>query len=385
MARPSPAGDRATAAVARAVRRHHLLAPGERVVVAVSGGADSVFLLLALHDLARRWSLPLHVAHLDHGWRGADGAADARWVEALARRLGLTFHAGAVDAPGYARRQALSPEDAARRLRYAFLRDVCRDAGTTVAATGHTEDDQLETIILACLRGSGPVGLGGMDWSAPLPAPGGIGLRLVRPLLALSREAVRRALRSIGQDWREDATNLDARQPRSRVRQEVLPLLEAVAPGARRAVLRSATLAAQAGAYLRRAGQEAANALFSRHGGAWRARRADFLALDLPVRSEALRWAVAQVQGSAESAEAPAPLPEWAHVQGALETIERGRGGAVAWLAPAVQVRLERGWVMVERPAPQERLAPGERPTDDPADPGRGAPVPLSEESRRRP
>ncbi len=385
----------ALSTVDRSVREHQLLVPGEGVVVAVSGGADSVFLLSSLVALAGPLALRLHVAHIDHGWRGAAGAADALWVADLAGRLGLPYHGASVDAPQYARDHGLSPEDAARRLRYAFLGQVCQDVGVAVVATGHTEDDQLETIILALLRGAGPTALGGMGWSAPLPTPEPVGRRVIRPLLALTRGALRQALRASGQSWREDATNLDLRLPRSRVRLEVLPLLESVAPGARRALLRSASLTRQAGTYVGEVARGAAASLFQRHGTAQRARRAAFLALEPPLRGEALRWAVAelrsvqvaaQVQVATQVAEVRAP--EWAHVLGALEMIGRGRGGAVAWLAPGVQLRLERGWIVVEPQAtkvePQgimgreKDMAASERPPQDSASPVPASPVPGS-------
>jgi tRNA(Ile)-lysidine synthase len=318
-----------------------LFAPAERVVVAVSGGADSVFLLLALHGATARNGPSLHVAHLDHGWRGAAGAADGEWVAGLAGRLGLPHTEGCADAPAHARARRLSPEGAAREVRYAFLRDVCRETGATAVATGHTLDDQVETVLLALLRGGGPGALGGMRASAPFPAPESAGLRLARPLLELQREALRTALRARGQDWREDPSNLDPRLPRNRLRLEVLPLLEQIAPGYRRAVGRSAALVAGAADLLRLEAQRAAGALFRLQEGALGVSRRDFLALHPAVRAEALRYAVRQV--------APSPrAPEQAPLEGALEMVERGRGGAVAWLAPGVRLRLERGRVLVE-------------------------------------
>jgi tRNA(Ile)-lysidine synthase len=336
--------------VERAVRRHRLLARGQAVVVAVSGGGDSVFLLLSLHALAPRLQLALHVAHLDHGWRGASGAADAAFVAALAARLGLPYHGQRVAAPQLARAGRLSPEDAARRLRYAFLRDVCRDVGASTVATGHTQDDQVETILLAWLRGSGPEGQAPMEWAGPLPVPDAAGLRLVRPLLGLSRPAARAALRALDQDWREDATNADLDLPRNRLRLEVLPALESLSPGYRDAVVRAATLSAQAGAYLAQSACRAGAELFEAHGPALRAPRQDFLALDPALRGAVLRWAVCRLQGHTTDL-------EWAHVQGALETIERGRGGAVAWLSPRLRLRLAQRWLFVE-PSVAPSVAP---------------------------
>jgi tRNA(Ile)-lysidine synthetase-like protein len=327
------------------------LDPGTAVVVAVSGGADSVFLLRALHRLAGPRRLELTVAHLDHGWRGAAGAADAAWVAALAGTLGLPFRGGRVDAAAEARRRRRSPEDAARRLRYAFLRDVCRAVGAPAVATGHTADDQVETVLLALLRGSGPAGLAGMAAAGPLPAPGSAGLRLVRPLLGLERAALRPALEALGQPWREDATNLDPALPRNRLRLEVAPLLAALAPGYRRAVARAARLSGEAAAYLGEMGARAGNDLFRPEGAALVAERRALLALHPALRAAVLRWAVARcAEAGAATGVAPdrPAVPEAAHLDGALATLARGRGGATAWLTPGLRLRLERGRARIE-------------------------------------
>jgi tRNA(Ile)-lysidine synthase len=330
-------------AVERALRHDARVNPGETVVVAVSGGADSVFLLRALHTLAPTTGLSLHVAHLDHGWRGDAAVDDATWTKALAATLGLPFTARRVDAPALAATTGISPETAARQLRYTFLDQTAHDAGASVIATGHTADDQVETILLALLRGDGPAALGGMRPSGPLPVRCGAGRRLIRPLLDLRRDALRMALRELGQDWREDATNLDRRLPRNRLRLDVIPAPAAIAPGYASALRRSASLAREAGSYVRATAWAVAGDLFKLHPeGGLRARRADFLDLHPTLRGEALRWAVAQLEGNR-------PPPEWAHVQGALEMVQRGRGGAVAWLSPRIRLRLIAGWVSVER------------------------------------
>ena len=322
--------------------------PGAALVVAVSGGADSVFLLRALHRLAGSRRLALTVAHLDHGWRGPAGAADAAWVAALAAALGLPFRGGRVDAPAAARAGGRSPEDAARRLRYAFLRDVCREAGAAAVATGHTADDQVETVLLALLRGSGPAGLAGMAAAAPLPAPGSAGLRLVRPLLGLERAALRAALAALGQPWREDASNLDPGLPRNRLRLEVAPVLAVLAPGYRRAVARAARLSGEAAAYLGAQGALAGDELFRPDGAALVAQRRALLALHPALRAAVLRWAVARCAGAAGAAPERPAVPEAAHLEGALATLERGRGGATAWLTPGLRLRLERGRARIE-------------------------------------
>jgi tRNA(Ile)-lysidine synthase len=150
--------------VERALAANGVIQPGSRVVAAVSGGADSVFLLRALHALSAVRGFTVEVAHFNHGWRGSESDDDATFAADLSRTLGLTLHHAT--APR-ARRRGGSPEEVAREARYRFLARVAlaRDADVV---TGHTLDDQLETYLLGWLRGSGPVGASLMPSSAPL-------------------------------------------------------------------------------------------------------------------------------------------------------------------------------------------------------------------------
>lgn len=222
-------------AVARAVAEDALWATGAPLLVAVSGGADSLCLLGALLDLRARRDPhapgELVVATLDHGLRGLAGAADAAWVASLAHSLGLRCLTATVDARTEARTQHLSLEDAARRLRYRFLRQAARDVGVTRIVLAHTQDDQAETLLLHLLRGAGLSGLAGMR-----PLRGDI----VRPLLAVSRAQTLAYCAARGWEPRDDETNRDERYVRNRVRQRLLPELERINPRARQALARAA-------------------------------------------------------------------------------------------------------------------------------------------------
>ncbi|MCI0342551.1 MAG: tRNA lysidine(34) synthetase TilS [Planctomycetales bacterium] len=209
-----------------------VVADGDRVVVACSGGGDSVALLHLLRELPAAGGprLGLVVATLDHGIRGEESAADAAFVEALAARLGLPCRRGRADVPGLLARDGGSLEDLARRERYRFLGEVAREAGSSAIALAHTRDDQAETMLLRLARGAGPRGLGGMRALRPL-APGSP-IRIWRPLLGVCRDDLRAALHERGESWREDATNEDRHRARARVRHEALPALEAaLGPG----------------------------------------------------------------------------------------------------------------------------------------------------------
>jgi len=154
--------------VRRTIETHNLLASGDSVVVGVSGGPDSLCLLHVLMRLREEYDLRLHVAHLNHGTRGADSDADADFVAALAARWGLPCTIEKQDVPGLARAHKLAFEEAARRVRYAFLARVAAKVGATRIAVGHNADDQAETVLMHFLRGSGPAGLRGMLPATPI-------------------------------------------------------------------------------------------------------------------------------------------------------------------------------------------------------------------------
>lgn len=225
--------------VTRTVQAYDLLEPGQRVLVAVSGGPDSVALLYALAAVAPRWSLTLAVAHYNHRLRGEESTADEAFVTQLAASLGLPLH---VDrAPEVLSGAAL--EARTRRQRYAFLTDVATGDGWQRIATGHTLDDQAETVLMRLLRGSGGAGL-----SAIRPRRGPI----VRPLLDVPRRAVLEYLSERGVGFRTDVSNTDARFLRNRVRHQLLPELEALQPQVRRALASTADLVRRDGLWLDR-------------------------------------------------------------------------------------------------------------------------------------
>ena len=190
-----------------------LLEDGATVLAAVSGGADSMALLQLLHRLAPRRKLRLVVAHLDHALRRGS-AVDARFVLTQASSLG---HEVVTDRRPVVRQKQESPEEAARRVRRAFLLETAMKVDAGHIATGHTVDDQAETILLRLARGAGPSALAGMLPAGPGP--------FVRPLLSLERGELRSWLRRRRVPWREDPSNRSLLHDRNRVRRLVLPLL----------------------------------------------------------------------------------------------------------------------------------------------------------------
>ena len=215
-----------------------LLKPGLRLAVGVSGGADSVALLRALHERGSELGLVLHVAHLHHGLRGAEADGDLEFVRGLAAWLRLPFHEAHVDAGGEADRAGESIEEAARRLRYGWFRQLMASGEVEAVATAHTLDDQAETVCAKFLRGAWTEGLSGIHPRVEF-AEG----RIVRPLLGATRAEVEVYLKALGQGWREDSSNRDAAFTRNRIRHELLPLLEGWNPRLREHLAQMAVLA----------------------------------------------------------------------------------------------------------------------------------------------
>jgi tRNA(Ile)-lysidine synthase len=219
---------------ARALGAAGVPAPGAGVAVAVSGGADSLALLHALRVLAgpRRWRLA--VVTVDHGMRPGS-AADAAFAADHAKALGLPARVCTLTPGDLARHRAAGPEGAARAARYQALWPAADELGCPWLATGHTLDDQAETVLLQLLRGAGPDGLAAMAVRAG---------RLLRPLLGVRRAETRACCAAAGLAWREDPTNVGDGPLRNRVRHHLLPLLEELRPGATQALARTAALAA---------------------------------------------------------------------------------------------------------------------------------------------
>ncbi|MBN2311534.1 MAG: tRNA lysidine(34) synthetase TilS, partial [Candidatus Hydrogenedentes bacterium] len=200
------------------IARYHMLAPGARVMAAVSGGPDSVCLLHVL----RRLGYAVEVAHFDHQTRAGESMADAEAVAALAEGLAVPCHRETRPVEAEAAASALSFEDYARTVRYAWLIRITRERGCEALATGHHAGDQAETVLMRLLRGTGPQGLAGIPAVREED-----GVRIVRPLLAIGREEVLAFLDEGALAYRTDRTNADTRHLRNRIRHELIPELAA--------------------------------------------------------------------------------------------------------------------------------------------------------------
>ncbi|MEN8615134.1 tRNA lysidine(34) synthetase TilS [Dehalogenimonas sp. THU2] len=227
------------------ILRRELLSRGDRVVVAVSGGADSVSLLHTLHNNSTELDINLHVAHLDHGLRGIESDADAEFVRDLAGRLGLPSTIEKRDVQGYRQEHRLTLEEAAREVRYAFLAEVAGNIGAVSGAVAHTRSDHVETVLLHLLRGSGLSGLVGLKEASILRYKRVGPLRIIRPLIGVTRAEVEAYCREAGIDFRTDATNESLTPTRNRIRRKLLPdIREDFNPRIEDALVRLSRLAA---------------------------------------------------------------------------------------------------------------------------------------------
>jgi len=224
------------------IREHHLVSNKCHLLVAVSGGPDSVCLLHILMGLQEELGIKLNVAHLNHQLRGVESEDDARYVSHLARKLGIPATIGARDVKAYQAQQRISLEEAAREVRYTFLAEVARSTGTDCVAVGHTTDDNIETILMHLIRGTGTRGLRGLQpnsqWSSPE-----ISLIVIRPLLQISRQETVEYCHKHQLKPRFDTSNLSPSPLRNRVRHQLLPQLQSYNPRVAEALLRTAHIA----------------------------------------------------------------------------------------------------------------------------------------------
>jgi tRNA(Ile)-lysidine synthase len=221
-----------------------LLKPGLRLAVGLSGGADSVALLRALAERSKELGLVLHAAHLHHGLRGEEADADLAFARSLAAGLGLPFHEARVNAEAEAKPNPATAkptetiEEAARRLRYGWFRQLMAAGEVDAVATAHTRDDQAETVLAKFLRGAWTEGLSGIHPVVEFPEG-----RILRPLLSTTRAEVEAYLAALCQSWREDSSNRHLTFTRNRIRHELLPLLEGWNPRLREHMAQMAQLA----------------------------------------------------------------------------------------------------------------------------------------------
>ena len=331
----------------RVLQKHGFVRAGERVGVAVSGGADSVALLRLLLELRAELGIVPVVLHFNHQLRGRASDADEKFVKKLAEQHGLEFLAGREDVASRKNRERGNLEEVARHARYTFFEQRQHEGQVAKVAVAHTADDQAETVLAHILRGTGLSGLRGIHLHTAV---------VFRPLMGVRRAELRSYLKSIKQPWREDATNQDVRRTRARIRQKLLPVLERdFNPGVVEHLCRLAQLAGDAEDFL-----ESRAAEWIKHSALQRKEDLEIKLYDLlqapsALQTRVLRGAVALVKtrGGQLSKE---------HVDGILCLALQKNSGKSVQLPGGVEVQRERD-VLRFKAAPLTTKSRGERAT----------------------
>jgi len=292
------------------IQQHNLISPGETVVVAVSGGADSVCLLHMLAGCQTEFDIRLHVAHLNHQLRDAESEADAKYVVDLAARLDVPITVGKRDVAAYKAERSCSIEEAARELRYDFLTKVAGDVRANRVAIGHTRDDQVETVLMHILRGTGTSGLRGLEPCSPAPSksrqPSANSHQVwaIRPLLDVAREETMNYCQERQLAPCIDSSNLSLSFFRNRLRLELLPLLREYNPNVDQALLRLAKIANDEASFVEQQTLQLWNEVSKEKNGAIYLDRKKTTVLPLALQRQLIRLALAKILGNIRDIEA---------------------------------------------------------------------------------
>lgn len=307
------------------ITRFSLLNRGDHVVVAVSGGPDSVCLLSVLHALAGDFNLSLHVAHLDHMFRGGESAAEARFVAELAKRFGLPYTVEKFDVPAYCGEKGLPAQAGAREVRYGFLSRLAGTGTSSRIATGHTASDQAETVLLRLIRGAGLSGLSG------IPVKRG---NIIRPLLEVSRDEVLEYLGANGLEYVSDSSNEKPLYSRNRIRMNVLPVLQQFNGSIVQTLAAEAALIRDEDEFIDSCARKSAAALFEQRAGAVYVKREPFGALEQALKRRVLRLA-------AEAAGADLTLLSLVQIDEALAFLSQAQTGRTMQLPGLLEIERE--------------------------------------------
>jgi len=305
--------------VLRFIREHELVGANETLIAGVSGGPDSVCLLHILAGLSKTLDLKLHIAHLNHMLRGAESDADAEYVSRLARKLGIAATIEKRNVKAYQKEHKLSLEEAAREVRYAFFSEVARSLHSNTVAVGHTADDQIETILMHLVRGTGLDGLRGMQPLSVLRPDGGTELRVVRPLLEVRREETEAYCAAQGLSPRSDSSNLVPNQLRNRVRSQLLPLLRKYNSDIDGALLRLADAAGADLAYIEVEVSKLWSTVARGQADGVAIERAGFSRLHPALRRRLTRSAVQRILGDLQDIES-------VHIESLIEALAKPAG-----------------------------------------------------------
>jgi len=247
---------------ARTIREEQLLKSGDKLVVAVSGGPDSMALLHVMYRLSTAQNYSLIVAHVNHKFRGEESAREAETVKAYANELGIPFHGAAIDVPAYVREHGGNTQAAARELRYQFLHEVAGKFHATAIALAHHADDQVETVMMNMLRGASPRGLVGIVMRRLEK-----NVELIRPFLRIPKERLLQHCQAEEIPFHVDSSNESRKYTRNRIRLDIIPQLLEINPKLPEAVDRMVDILREEDDYLNQLSKEAADRILHFAGG----------------------------------------------------------------------------------------------------------------------
>lgn len=324
--------------VRRTIDEQELLDPGDGVVAAVSGGADSVAMLLALNLLREELGIDLRVLHVNHGLRGEESDRDEALVAETAGRLGIPGEAVRIDLKAEAGEDKRSLQELAREVRYRKLEEAAERWGFSRIAVGHNADDQVETILENLLRGSGIDGLSGIPYKRG---------RIIRPLLEVPRREIEEFLGREQVNFCVDSSNLKTVYLRNRVRLELVPLLKQYNPNLTATLHRTAAALREDASLLEQLTRSAVSGMgIIVDEGSIRIPVAELLSQPLALQRRIVRLALQRMAGGA-------PGGSFQQVSRLLELATSQESGRVAHLSRGLQGRREYGWLVLERRGPQ--------------------------------
>jgi tRNA(Ile)-lysidine synthase len=303
------------------IRENNLVKGGEKIVVAVSGGPDSVCLLHILYRLRKELDIKLHIAHLNHQLRGAESDADADYVKELARRWKIPAAIESADVRAYRKKHRLTLEEAAREVRYGFLAAAAQKAGAEKVAAGHTASDNAETVLMHIIRGSGLKGLRGLLPDTVVKTCNA-NLRVIRPLLGLHREETESYCLEHQLKPRTDSTNLKLEPFRNKVRRLLLPELRKYNPQVDEALLRTARTAAGDLAFLETEARRVFKEIARPGVDSFTLDKKGFIALHPAIRRQVLRLAIESLLGSLKDIEA-------GHIEDIMSALKKPAGKTI--------------------------------------------------------
>lgn len=328
-----------TGELRRTIESYKLFEPGDRIVVAASGGPDSTALLHLLFLLSAETGWQLAVAHANHGFRPGESAREAEFVRAQAEKRGLPFFYRELDVPGYLKREGGNPQDAARLLRYDFLTAAAKSWKAGIIALAHHADDQAETVLMRILRGTGVSGLTGMSLVQERD-----GLKLVRPLLRMGKKQLVGELERLQEAYVTDSSNAKTAYTRNRIRLETLPLLSSYNPSVVHALNRLSEVAAADDDYLEEESRQKVAQMVRKGPGEVRFSGAAFAGLHVALQRRFIKLILNYLFGTTENLD--------------FAAVEQIRSGLLEDSAPNRRMSVS-GSVYLEREYDAVRLGTG--------------------------